>query len=235
MFYLLWCTIRPNVFVNTYKYWMEMCKEKQNVKLLLAVNTEEQKREIMEEANCYGIYPIMEEDIIVIGNERKGLAYAAYCLTSRLQAREKDIVILSSDDFFPPKDWDQYLEEKFADFSGCILVRDGFHDFNRNETVPVTLPIMTFECLLKLNRIIYHPEYIQMFCDNELYLNVKELGLLKDVRATDRIIFEHRHYAVNKRSMDSIDLMYNSLWKTEEEKYERRRKLTLEERLKVIN
>ena len=224
MIYLLWPTIRTKLFIKTRQYWLNNCQNKWEIKTKVAVNNPEQK-------SCLNGY-----DVIITGNERPGVCYPAYCLSSRLQARDNDIVILASDDFFPPEHWDHYLLRQFQDFSGCLLVRDGFqHPDPRKWVGPpaITIPIMTYSCLQKMNMIIYHPAYYHICSDLELYMNVHELGLLKDNRINDPITFEHRHWVVGKRNKDYADKRVRALAVKDKITFNDRKKMTLTERLKV--
>jgi hypothetical protein len=148
---------------------------------------------------------------------------------------DRDIVIFASDDFLPPNYFDEYLIKKFESKSGVLMVRDGYQmPDSRNMLYPVvTIPIMTYDALLKLNRIIYHPAYNHMFSDAELYLNSKELGLLIDDRMTDTTTFEHHHYVTGKRQADKNDSAYILKWRDDEITWNRRKNLPLEERIKV--
>jgi hypothetical protein len=92
--------------------------------------------------------------VIVTNKERPGVAAATYALSSVVEADPDDIIILASDDFYPPDDWDTWVVKTLKGKVACLLIRDGYQQGGC-----VTLPIMTHSCLLKLNRIIYHPHY----------------------------------------------------------------------------
>jgi hypothetical protein len=97
----------------------------------------------------------------------------------------------------------------------------------------ITIPIMTYGCLKKLNMTIYHPAYNHMFSDCELYMNLKELNLLYDDRLNDETTFEHLHYAAGKRQPDGADQAYNQKWKEDEITWNIRKLLPVEERIKI--
>ena len=64
------------------------------------------------------------------------------------------------------------------------------------------------------------------------WLNLKELNLLIDVRQNDdKEIFEHLHHSTGKRNIDLADQHYYSKWKDDELTWNKRRTMTLEERL----
>jgi hypothetical protein len=165
------------------------------------------------------------ENVFIVGDERKGPAYASYVLGKELLTDFEDILILASDDFYPPLNWAEYL--KSVPFKGALLVNDG-HQFGGC----VTIPIMTYECLLRLNKIIYHPSYHWQFADAELYQNLYEMNLLLDIRTTSPV-FEHRHWARGLRPIDAQDEPGARLRDYDIINYQYRSKLSLDARLIV--
>jgi len=226
MIYLLWCTVRPEMFISTHKYWMDMCSNNEQIITKVAVNTQQQEEAIKAYASNI--------EVIVVGDDVQGASYPTYCLTSKLTCQREDVVVLSSDDMYPPHNWDEYITNKLNGFEGCLFVRDGYQELDTFDGIPsIVLPIMTFGCLQKLNKIICHPEYYHLFADTELYFNVRALGLLKDERETDITTFEHRHYVFNKREADEQDKKYQITRNHDAQTFYRRMKLPIEERLRV--
>jgi len=157
----------------------------------VAVDTKEQK----EELDGF--------DVIVTEGGPKGVCFPAYCLSRNLEAEDSDIVILASDDFFPPKNWDKTIVGLVGKDKNCVLlVNDGIQKYPARV---ITFPIMTFSALKKMKKIIYHPVYSHMSSDCELYIIAERMCILKDVRKTCKTIFEHRHYCNGKRERDEVD------------------------------
>jgi hypothetical protein len=148
---------------------------------------------------------------------------------------DSDIVVFASDDFLPPKSWDSYLINKLKDKDGSLIVRDGYQlpDFSNMLHPCITIPIMTYSCLLKLNKIIYNPNYYHLFSDSELYLNLKDLNLIIDDRENDQTTFEHYHHSSGKRSSDDADKSYYIKWKEDESMWNKRRLLPVKDRIKI--
>ena len=228
MIHLLWCTIRPQVFLNTYNYWLNMAENSQNFKTYVCVNTNPDYDIIKSK------YPMMEVKISD-KPDRFGVTYPSYILSSTLEGDSDDIVVFASDDFVPPKGWDIYLIDKLKNKSGALIVRDGYQlpDFSNMLHPCITIPIMTFDCLVKLNKIIYNPNYYHLFSDSELYLNLKDLGLIIDDRVSDLTTFEHYHHSSGKRLSDDADKSYYIKWKEDEEMWRRRKDMSVEERIKI--
>src|SRR5574343_368347 len=224
MIYILWPTIRPVIFKNMHSMWMKRAKNPQNIKTKVAVNNQDQANELMG----YGY------EVVVTNSPKIGVCYSAYQLTSKLEANDDDIVVLASDDFLAPEGWDEYLINKLNGKDGTLFVRDGYQlpDSSNMLHPAITIPIMTFSCLKKLNGAVYHPAYSHMFSDTELYLNAKDLGLLIDDRLTDTTVFEHLHHAAGKRPADMNDRIYYNNWSSDEVIWNKRKLLPIEERVK---
>jgi len=223
MIYILWATIRPETFLEMHKIWMQRALNKNNIITKVAVNWEQHKQ------------ILKDFDVTVVNTDKIGVCYPSYVLSSNLECKnDSDIIIFASDDFNPPVNWDNYLIKKMDGKSGGLIVRDGYQalDFSNMLHPCITIPIMTYECLKKLNKIIYNPVYCHMFSDSELYLNLKEMNLLIDVRNDDdKQVFEHLHHSTGKRNADLADQHYYSKWKEDEITWNKRRLMTLEERL----
>jgi len=225
MIYILWCTIRPTQFKNYHKIWMEKAKNVENIKTIVAVNWEQHKTELAD-------YPV---EVRVVQTDRIGVCYPSYFLSSSIYCqKDSDIIVFASDDFLPPNNWDEYLVNKFDGKDGCLFVPDGYQkEDSSNMIAPcITIPLMTYGCLKKLNKVIYHPAYNHMFSDNELYLNCKEMDLLIS-GYNDGIQFLHVHHSAGLRSVDNADKHYHAKWAVDQNTWNIRKNLTLEERLKV--
>jgi len=228
MIHLLWCTIRPQVFLNSYNQWIKKASNKNNINAKVCVNLESHKTIINSE--------LPDIEVLVTDKpDRLGVAYPSYYLSSRVIAEQNDIVVFASDDFLPPQNWDTYLESKMKGKTGSLMVRDGYQKPDSSNMLypSITIPIMTYSCLEKMNKVIYHPSYYHMFSDSELYFNLKDMGLLIDDRMTDETMFEHHHYAAGKRNADQADQAYNDKWKEDEINWNKRRNLPVDERIKV--
>jgi hypothetical protein len=71
-----------------------------------------------------------------------------------------------------------------------------------------------------------------MFSDNELFFNCKELGLIIN-GYHDGIQFLHVHHSAGLRQPDQADQQYHSKWQVDQQTWNKRKLLPLEERLKV--
>lgn len=116
------------------------------------------------------------------------------------------------------------------------MINDGIQHYGEKvRLVAISMPVMDIRTLKQLNRIIFHPEYKHYFADNEVYFNLKELGLLWDIRKDDKTIFQHEHYwIINKRKLDNVDQqIIDKCGNYDRIIYEKRMNLPLEKRLEI--
>jgi len=229
MIHLLWCTIRPDVFKQMHPYWIGRSTNSDNIITHVAVNVESHKDLVSEYLNNSNL----KNRIIVVNTDKIGVCYPSYQLSSTTDGDQGDIVVFASDDFLPPQNWDQYLINKLKDKDGGLMVRDGYQlpDSSNMQYPAITIPIMTWGCFEKLNKTIYNPVYTHMYSDCELYLNLKETGLLIDDRINDPIVFEHLHHAAGKRKADQLDVQYHVKWKDDETTWNMRKNMNVSERI----
>jgi hypothetical protein len=233
MIHILWATIRPEQFKNAHSEWIRRSEAPDNIKTYVAVNW-------MEHADNLRDY-LKNDYIITLNTNKIGVCYPSYQLSSNLgikmgKCEDNDIIVFASDDFMAPEGWDTYLINKLNDKGDVgLMVRDGYQlpDSTNMLHPAITIPIMTYGCLKKLNMTIYHPAYNHMFSDCELYMNLKELNLLYDDRLNDETTFEHLHYAAGKRQPDGADQAYNQKWKEDEITWNKRKLLPVEKRIEI--
>lgn len=216
---ILWCTIRPDMFNSTYKCWLDSALDTTRIKTFVCGTSD-----VLEK---------LTGSFIGVPTEVKGLPKACSFLTQSIKTiefQDNPIFIFASDDFFPPKYWDDILEHEFNDYDGSIV----FYDGTDGNNPIVAIPILTYNTLKLLNFIIYHPAYTHLYCDNELYFNLDQLNKLKDYRKTNQsIFFEHRHWSFGKRPIDQQDVVNSSKAYVDERLWQIRSQYSLEDRLTI--
>jgi len=229
MIHLLWCTIRPEVFKQMHPYWIGRSTNTKNIKTHIAVNVEQHSDYIKE----YFKSNSLDYRIMTVKTDKIGVCYPSYQLSSTTEGQTGDIVVFASDDFLPPQNWDQYLISKLESKEGGLMVRDGYQlpDSSNMQYPAITIPIMTWGCFEKLNKTIYNPVYTHMYSDCELYINLKDTGMLIDDRINDPTIFEHLHHAAGKRKADQLDVQYHAKWQEDELTWNTRKNIPVLERL----
>ena len=229
MIHILWCTIRPDVFKQMHPYWIGRAKNPSNIKTHIAVNVEPHSDTIKE----YFKPNNQQYRIITVNTDKIGVCYPSYQLSSTTEGQSGDIIVFASDDFLPPQNWDEYLTSKLENREGGLMVRDGYQlpDSSNMQYPAITIPIMTWGCFEKLNKTIYSPVYTHMYSDCELYINLKDMGLLIDERMADKIVFEHLHHAAGKRKADQLDVQYHARWREDEDTWNKRKNMPVLERI----
>jgi len=215
-----------------HKEWISKADNPENIQTYVAVNWQQHADELRDY--------LKSNYLITLNTDRIGVCYPSYQLSSNLgvkmgECKDDDIVVFASDDFLAPQGWDTYLIDKLKGKTANLFVRDGYQlpDSSNMLHPAITIPIMTYDCLLKINRAIYHPAYNHMFYDCELYLTLKDMDLIYDDRLNDFTTFEHLHYAAGKRTADQADQAYNNKWKEDEVTWNKRKSMTVEERILV--
>src|ERR1035437_1529177 len=234
MIHILWCTLRPAQFQSAHSEWIKRSDNPANIQTYVAVNWKEHADQLREY--------LSKNFLITLNTSKIGVCYPSYQLSSNLgtkmgTAKDDDIVVFASDDFLPPQNWDTYLINKLKDKGDVgLMVRDGYQapDSSNMISACITIPILTYGCLKKLNMTIYHPVYSHLHSHAELFLNLKDLGLLYDDRLNDITEFTHNHWVSGKRNQDQFDSLYNAKWKDDEFIWNKRKLMSVEERLKVV-
>lgn len=218
IFHLLWPTTNPVAFAKAHAYWLARADKPENVRVYAGVPTEDIKLQLGTEENLR---------VAVTGPE-PGKAGAVYKLAQKLRADPGDIIIVASDDIFPPKDWDTWLYDKFVDFAGGVLVNDGEDPGPR-----MPIPILDFGCFVRLQRMIFHPSYCHQYADIELFDILHSEKLLKDLREEGEPVFEHKTWRNGKRQQTEVDKLYCDKAEQDKTNYDDRATLSVPERLKL--
>lgn len=125
-----------------------------------------------------------------------------------------DLFVVVSDDFSCPVNWDNLLLWGLQGKSDyCVKTSD------RLQPTLMTLPIMDRVYYERFG-YIYHPDYLHMFCDQEMTAVAHMLGKA----ITLPILFPHNHYTTGKFQRDKITLKNNATWQQGERVFNERLK-----------
>lgn len=141
--------------------------------------------------------------------------------------KDTDIIFFVSDDLYPPQDWDLAMVAETENYCGAVQ----FNDNIRRGAPIFATGCITYGALKKINRTMCHPDYYHCWSDNEVFDNLTEMGMLKDVSQTNPATFDHRHFCEGGRPQDENDIYYHSRFEEGKATYERRKKLTVRQRL----
>lgn len=121
-----------------------------------------------------------------------------------------DLLILISDDFDCPENWDLLLLDAVKDKKDFVLkTYDGIQKWI------VTLPIMD-RIYYEKQGYIYHPEYQHMFCDTDM---THKASLEGKLIVRNDLVFTHNHYSVGKSEKDCVNTKADLTWQQGEKVY----------------
>lgn len=143
------------------------------------------------------------------GHTAKGCTYdnksAIEAINKAAKIATGDLLIVISDDFSCTEHWDTKLRNyMFANNTGFDFVaktNDGI------QPTLVTLPIMG-RTYYERYGYIYHPDYLHMFCDQEM----TAVAIMTGKYIKIPMLFEHLHYSIGKFEKDAISVRNDSTW-----------------------
>lgn len=217
--YLISATIRPDVYKETLNIWLNKASKRSDIKVEVIADTKEDQKKI-DGCKLYGLPAF---------GITKPLTKITLDLVDRI--KNDDIVVVMSDDFFPPDNWDTYLFDFYKSNVGALSVKvNGLNNGARG--VIVSIPIMDGYTLKKLNGYIYHPAYNHHYSDNELYDNLKFLNLLQIDNDDKSPCFDHKHWTTSGRKRDESDINNLKYDSDDKKTYNFRKSLKFEDRIK---
>ncbi len=231
MIRILWPTIRPKQAKVRFLEWEALSYDPLNINVHWGLNSDAGRGEINSVPSVSTRNECVSGFFDVYPDARPGVSHTATLLTHGLLGliSDYDVTVLASDDYSVPLGWDSYLYEQFKDFDGMLIAND--HKSYTTKTNIVPIPICSGKFLKRLNGILYHPDYSHFFSDQELYDIVMEIGNVKDRRGTTDPRFEHKHWTFGGRQKDEFDLRNNTWWVKDKQTYERRKSLSLDQKL----
>lgn len=121
------------------------------------------------------------------------------------KASKGDILVYLSDDFDCPEGWGELVLKEFEDRPMLIKVDDCLQPLG---TMVLTIPIMNRKLYDRLG-YFWHPEYLSMFVDEDLFWTSRKLGALK---YSEHLKFPHLHPANGKAPDDETYKRSSKNW-----------------------
>jgi hypothetical protein len=143
------------------------------------------------------------EPEVIVGNN-KNLVQAIEKVTSKPEFIKGKIIIVVSDDFECPLNWDKsLLEIAEGKENYAIRVNDGV---TKMEASIMTIPMLSRELFLKLG-YIYYPGYSGMFADNDLFEVCQKTG---EILNAPQLLFKHQHWIGGNAKRDETYNRHNN-------------------------
>lgn len=122
-----------------------------------------------------------------------------------------DLFVVISDDFDCPEHWDTLLLNELEGKSDFVLKTD-----DEYQPTLVSLPIMD-RIFYERYGYIYHPDYLHMFCDQEM----TAVALMTGKYLKSALKFPHHHYTTGKTEKDEINVKNDMTWKQGQRLFDR--------------
>lgn len=196
---------RPQRAIETFLNWKGKSSGAHKIEHIISIDTDDSEHDNYK-AKYWG-----EFTKIIGGNN--GCAVTATNGAAALSTG--DILVMLSDDFECPQDWDKLIVEAFlsAYENGNVLkTYDGIQKWI------VTLAIMDRSYYLR-HGYFYYPEYKHMFCDTEMTHKAELEGRLI---VRNDLIFPHNHYTHGGAKKDATNEKADKTWNQGEALYLRR-------------
>lgn len=191
---------RGEKFKAVLQRYLDTCADHKNTAFLISYDLDD---ETMNDDifNCFLSY----KNVLFVGGTSKNKIHACNRDVNEYNGHW-DIVMLASDDMIPQvKGWDKIVRQamlsEYPDTDGALWFNDG----HQNDICTFTIKGRKY-----YNRFgyMYHPDYVSLWCDNELTDVARKLGRLTYY---PHVLFKHEH----PTWMSDIRLMDEQYRKTE--------------------
>lgn len=189
---------RPQKAYNTYKKWMERAGHSElYVRHTLSLDISDPR------VHEYGTF-FKNEKSLVLKADNKSVVEA----TNRAATYgDEDILIYLSDDFSCPLNWAPLVIDEFKKYHGPALLK--VDDCLQKFTTPVLTIPMINRAFLNATGYFWHPEYLSMHVDEDLYWTAVKLLAL---RTAAHLKFPHDHHSLGKCSNDETYKRSEANW-----------------------
>ncbi len=192
---------RINMAQQTVLKWLMRASDKNSLEYILSLD--------LSDPQLPAYQDVFGSPVKVVVHENTS---AIEAINNAAKVAEGDILIVVSDDFDCPNNWDKLLMEAIGDKTDFVA--------KTNDTLQpwiITLPIMDRAYYNRFG-YVYNPEMVHMFADTEM----THVADLLDRKITLPIVFPHNHYATGINKKDAINDKNDATWNQGEAVYLRR-------------
>lgn len=160
---------------------------------------------------------ILKHNTMIIENNNTCVVEAA---NKAAEVCMGDIMVYTSDDFFPPMNWAKSLVEEFSGEKRPLMlhVDDCLQKFSARV---LTIPIMNRALYEKLG-YFFHPGYKSMWVDCDLYETCDRIGAIKKA---EHLKFPHEHHCIGKAANDETYRRSEANWNQGKKLFDMRKKV----------
>lgn len=189
---------RAEIAHRVFELWMQNSSGQTEIEHVLSIDlSDEQIR----------MYAVLFQDSKIIESNNSNLVEAA---NNGAKICNGDLIVLISDDFDCPKNWDLFLLDAVKDKKDFVL-----KTFDGIQKWIVTLPIMD-RIYYENQGYIYYPKYQHMFCDTDM---THKASLDGKLIIRNDLVFTHNHYSVGKSEKDCVNTKADLTWSQGEKVY----------------
>lgn len=203
---------RAEKSVNTLEQWV-MTAGPVTLEVILSLDIDDPSR--IEYQSRY-FKSILKHNTIIIENNNTCVVDAANKAAGICMG---DILVYTSDDFFPPNNWAKSLINEFIVDNRPIMlhVDDCLQKFTARV---LTIPIMNRTLYEKLG-YFFHPDYKSMWVDCDLYETCDRIGAIKKA---PYLKFPHEHHCIGKAANDETYRRSEANWNQGKRVFDRRKR-----------
>jgi len=171
---------RCDIAVEAFANWINKSSGKHTIEYYCSIDDTDPQKDYYKER--------FSDEVLLI-NDNRSIVDAVNI--AALQCKG-DLIVVMSDDFDCPDDWDDLLLRKLVVVDNFditpvgILINDGI------QQECMTLPILNRSAYKAIGHV-YHPGYFSMFADNELTDVLRKIGVMVEA---PELLFRHNHYSV---------------------------------------
>ena len=174
-------TARPAEWRAAYNAWISAAKHPERVEYVLVADQRWGFTELPK---------LRKQDKTAWNTDRMCLVGGANVACAQATGQ---VLIISADDMFPPKDWDEKLLEIIPDLDADFVIRTA-SGTPADERGLIVLQILSRARYKKLGYGL-HPAYDSMYSDDDFTQHALHDGVVIEAR---HLLFEHRHPVYNK-------------------------------------
>jgi len=124
------------------------------------------------------------------------------------EAARGKVLLMATDDMFPPEHWDTALLTAIPDLDGEFVAEVSV----RTGSWPPASSDPQFMQVLSRKRYerygyVFYPEYVSMWCDVDFTAQARKDGVMVDAR---HVTFDHRHHSLGWVPLDDVGRRHES-------------------------
>lgn len=198
---------RPVLAMSTMKKWIDKSSGENEIEYLLSVDKADK--------SDYPDYISFNAPHVKPKVIRNDTSTSVAAINNAAEKSTGQIIVVTSDDFDCPQDWDKLIVTETAGKHDWILkTQDGTQPWI------ITLPIMDRVYYERFGYVYFY-KYAHMFCDTEMSAVADLLGK----RIVSDIVFQHNHYSTkNGIAKDKTSQKADATWNVGESLFMQRAK-----------